>query len=242
MWPHISYPGGHSTHCSASPLTGLHPTGKRLLRIALAGTIAACSMQQSFCGGRAATCAPRNAAQPTLPRVAIGPRTATNGVAVGTRHGAGLPSRRVAARVTIESGSRAGLQKFVATGGWDGKSDEPGVQFETPEAAIQAMPQPQQGVLVAAIFGYIFALSAAGINYTDLSIYRDSAILPPLMGALFAAAGVGHFTIHDAFASMMPYQVSYAVAGCAAPPTCCSTMCMQLQACCDWPTCSFLRP
>jgi hypothetical protein len=85
------------------------------------------------------------------------------------------------------------------------------VDVEMPLAAVQQMPLPLQAAVVAAIFGALGLGTWASCTFVGPAIQSAapgfmafSRATWPLLGATFMAAGVAHFTAHDAFATMMP--------------------------------------
>jgi hypothetical protein len=123
------------------------------------------------------------------------------------------------ARGRSAAGRRAAATPRAAQGKGKGKGAAPATQrytagsvdIEMPLAAVQQLPLPLQAAVVAGIFAgiglgtYVSCTAVApGIEQAAPSFMAFSRATWPLLGATFVAAGVAHFTAHDAFVTMMP--------------------------------------
>jgi hypothetical protein len=85
------------------------------------------------------------------------------------------------------------------------------VDVEMPLGAVQQLPLPVQAAVVASIFAALGLGTWASCTFVGPAIesaapgfFAFSRATWPLLGATFLAAGVAHFTAHDAFVTMMP--------------------------------------
>eukprot|EP00195_Chlamydomonas_chlamydogama_P015259 CAMPEP_0202892918 /NCGR_PEP_ID=MMETSP1392-20130828/2589_1 /ASSEMBLY_ACC=CAM_ASM_000868 /TAXON_ID=225041 /ORGANISM="Chlamydomonas chlamydogama, Strain SAG 11-48b" /LENGTH=259 /DNA_ID=CAMNT_0049577053 /DNA_START=90 /DNA_END=869 /DNA_ORIENTATION=- len=139
-----------------------------------------------------------------------------------TSHRHGRPSKIVHTPTRIAGRPAHRLVKVMASAESDSAKTQVYKQGETeivmPLAAVQQLPEPLQ----AATFFGIYAALGLGTYVSCTSIAPSiEAALPglmafsratwPLLGVTYIAAGVAHFTMHDAFASMMPKQGSWGI-------------------------------
>ena len=75
--------------------------------------------------------------------------------------------------------------------------------MEVPLAAVQQLPAGQQAAALAAIFAALGLGTALLVSFHVPPVGTPGALF---LGATFVAAGVAHFTAHDAYCTMMPPQ------------------------------------